>query len=624
MYWGRYLTAVVGGLVIYLTYLVAKKYFGSNWTALLASIFVALNYRLVLNSMVGFPDMYNVLFLLLSLLLTHSLMKKPNLNSYIKVWIGAALSFLVKYQIYALIPLFLAHLNISLQQAKGNIREFALSFFSRKVIIGGLISFTIVFLVHGQYFVQWEKVSSINTYEAVKYGFGRNIINIFPLSYLYHIGAGPLLFIAFVLGLIYGLIKKKSRLSTLLLASPLSIFFFIYFYYTGGGFHTRNLISLLPVMLIFSALIPGMIIDCVQKKTLPWRVLTLLLMSLFVYFAVKDHVTNDTVLIREYSSVTSYDRLGKWLGENIKGDVVYGAYPGNPVPSDPKVKVKYIGPTAQAFSSQELIDEGFDYLTLDFTDVVNPNFLFWMGQPTKIGLLFWNKPDDLLSQNFIALAAREYLWSHTLKTFLAPWQAPGFSYAVFKTKSNVNNNVHYTKFTTLNSADFAKWSSLYLLPEHRSSFQRPEERNTGLELTGTSLPGSVRWQSPVMPTDPNYAYKITGKINSKTSLSKTARDGFIRLDFYQSLPLNKITDRSVTTFISQRVYGESGPHFVEINAVAPDTAGYMTISFQVEGSNPLLLEEVKIQKSDTELTGSLPPVTIPDNNLFLPSLNGFL
>ena len=248
MYWGRYLTAVVGGLVIYLTYLVAKKYFGSNWTALLASIFVALNYRLVLNSMVGFPDMYNVLFLLLSLLLTHSLMKKPNLNSYIKVWIGAALSFLVKYQIYALIPLFLAHLNISLQQAKGNIREFALSFFSRKVIIGGLISFTIVFLVHGQYFVQWEKVSSINTYEAVKYGFGRNIINIFPLSYLYHIGAGPLLFIAFVLGLIYGLIKKKSRLSTLLLASPLSIFFFIYFYYTGGGFHTRNLISLLSLL----------------------------------------------------------------------------------------------------------------------------------------------------------------------------------------------------------------------------------------------------------------------------------------------------------------------------------------------------------------------------------------
>lgn len=617
MYWGRYLTSIIGALTIYLTYLVSKKYFGSTKAALFSALFVALNYRLALNSMVGFPDMYNVLFLLLAFVLTHSLISAPNMKNYIKAWVGAALSFLVKYQIYALVPLFIAHIYISWQQAQGNLKNFLSSFFSRKVIVGGLISLTIVLLAHGQYFVEWEKVSDINAYEVVKYGFGRNILNIFPISYLYHIGVGPILSMIFLLGVGFGLLKKHIRLSTLLLLSPFTFYVFIYFYYTGGGFHTRNLISLIPVMLIFAGLIPGFIIDHFFKKTWIVKVLSIVFVGIFIGFALKNHVANIRVLVKEYSSVTSYERLDKWLDENIKGDVVYGAYPGNPTPSDSKVEIRYIGPTAQAFSASELAQEGYDYLTLDFTDVVNPNLLFWMHQSTEIGLKFWNKPDNLLSQNYIALASREYLWRHTVKSFLAPWQAPGFSYSVFK----VDPAIPVANFSNPKQIPISNWAPLYYLPESKDLLTNTSE---GLRIIGSSLPGAVRWQSSVIPIAPKHVIKVIGKLKNEKFTPKTARDGFLRLDFYENIPETNILSRPIISFVSSRVYGENKWQQLEITAIVPEHAKYMTVNFQADGSTPILLGGVQIQESLSEVEDTANHIIIPDQNLFTPSLNGFL
>lgn len=617
MYWGRYLTAMVGALTIYLTYLVSKKYFGSTKAALFSALFVALNYRMALNSMVGFPDMYNVLFLLLAFIFIHSLLIKPNMQNYIKAWVGAALSFLVKYQVYALIPLFFVHIYISWQQAQGNIKVFLKSFLSRKVFVGGLMSLTLVILVHGQYFVEWEKVNDINAYELVKYGFGRNILNIFPASYLYHIGVGPILSIIFIFGVGFGLLKKNVRLSTLLLLSPFTFYIFIYFYYTGGGFHTRNLISLIPVMLIFAGLIPGFVADYLFKKTWQIKILAIMFVGICAGLALKDHAVNISVLVKEYSSVTSYERLDKWLDENIKGDVVYGAYPGNPTPSDPKVKVRYIGPTAQAFSANELAQEGYDYLTLDFTDVVNPNLLFWMHQSTAIGLKFWKKPDNLLSQNYIALASREYLWRNTLKSFLAPWQAPGFSYSVFK----VDPAIPVVQFSNPKQIPISNWIPLYYLPESKDLLTNVPE---GLRIIGSSLPGAVRWQSPVVPVTPKKVIKIIGRLKNEKPAEKNARDGFLRLDFYEKVPEINITSRPVISFVSSRVYGENKWQEVEIKAFAPELAKYMTINFQADGSTPIVLGEVQIQESLEEVEDTTKHVTIPDQNFFTPSLNGFL
>lgn len=617
MYWGRYLTAAVGALVIYLTYLVSKKYFGSTKTALFSALFVTLNYRLALNSMVGFPDMYNVVFLLLSFVFTHSLISRPNMKNYVKAWVGAALSFLVKYQVYALVPLFFAHVYISWQQAQGSLKVFLTSFFSRKVILGGLVSLTIVLLAHGQYFVEWEKVIGINAYEVIKYGFGRNMLNIFPISYLYHIGLGQILSVIFLLGVGLGLFKKQIRLSTLLLLSPFTFYIFIYFYYTGGGFHTRNLISLIPVMLIFAGLLPGYISDHFLNKTLFIKVLTIIFMGVFTWFALKDHVDNIRVLISEYSSVTSYDRLDKWLDDNIKGNVVYGAYPGNPTPSDSKVEIRYIGPTAQAFSVSELAEEGYDYLTLDFTDVVNPNLLFWMHQSTKIGLRFWNKPNSLLSQNYIALASREYLWGHTLKSFLAPWQAPGFSYSVFK----VDSAIPVVEFSNLKQIPISNWTPLYYLSESKDLLTSTPE---GLRIIGSFLPGGVRWQSPVIPVTSKRIIKIIGKLKNEKFTEKNARDGFLRLDFYDNTPEINIVSRPIISFVSSRIYGESKWQELKIIAIAPEPAKYMTINFQADGSTPILLGDVQIQESLFEVEDSTKHITIPDQNLFTPSLNGFL
>ena len=141
MYGGRYLTAIFGAGLILLVYKLIVVYFKDKKAGIIGAFLTAVNYRLVLSSLIGLPDMYNAFFFLLALIYIGMLLNKPSLKKYILAWISVALSFLIKFQTYAVIPLILVHLTISFRAGK---KKFLKTFISREVIIGGLVSLFIV------------------------------------------------------------------------------------------------------------------------------------------------------------------------------------------------------------------------------------------------------------------------------------------------------------------------------------------------------------------------------------------------------------------------------------------------------------------------------------------------
>ncbi len=627
LYWGRYLTAIFGSGAIYLTYQVAHTLLGKKSTALLAAFLVAVNYRLILSSHIGFIDMYNVFFLLAVLLAVGALLKEPTLKRYLICGVLVSLSFLTKYQIYAFFPFFLAHLVISWKYSKKNLKKFWAEFLSPKVIIGGLVSLGIVLISHIHYFQHWERVLELHRYEAAKYAFGLNTISIFPASYMYHFGVGAQLTWFAIFGILIGFLKKDLRLTTLLLLSIFPINIYLYMYYTGGGFFTRNTIVLIPMLLIFSALCIEYIFNLLfKRKGLFIKMVGAIFFVGALFFGLKDHVINDKIMIQGYSQKSTFIEAREWTEKNIKGDVTLATYEHNPSSKDKQVQVKSLSYLSKVFSYKELKQEGYDYAILDMNDIQGA-FMWWMRQSPEIGIKFWNKPNDLLSQNYIALALRETLWSHTLKAFLTRWQAAGDNYVVFRLEKDKNQEfLSIAKYTFEDN----KWTPLYYLPKDKEDLKVDKDGRDGNEAlvikSRGSFPGSVRWQSPYFEVKSGYGYKLVGWIKNVSELAKESRDGFLRLDFYSEEVPASITARPIVSFVSERIYGKSEWHKVEVYGTAPEGTRLGAIGFQ--GDNPQVgfyLDSVEVMETRIRQPASdLQPTTILDDDLFLPNNRGIL
>lgn len=627
LYWGRYLTAVFGAGVVYLTYKVTLNFFESRMTGLIAALFVSLNYRLVLSSHIGFIDMYNVFFLLAVFWAVGSLLKDPSWKKYLIVGILVSLSFLTKYQVYAFFPLFLVHLIVSLEYSYRSFKKFLTQFFSKKVIFTGIICLGIILIAHIHYFQYWEIILDAQKYEAKKYAFGSNLINIFPASYMYNYGVGALLSWFAVLGILLGFLKKAFRPATLLLLSVFPIVIYLYMYYTGGGLYTRNIIVLIPIILIFSALFINYVFNLLMKRNrLFGRVCGVIFLVAALFFGLKDHIINDKILVEGYTHKPTFLEAREWTEKNIKGEVTLATYEHNPSSKNKLVQIKSLPYLDKVFSYKELKEEGYDYAVLDMIDIQGA-FLWWMGQSPEIGIKFWNKPNDLLSQNYIALALREILWSHSPKAFLSPWQASGHNFVVVKIDKDKNR-----EFLPITKHNFEanKWIPLSYLPGDKENLRVNQEGrygNKALVIKSRGLlPGSVRWQSPYFEVKPDYGYKAVGWIKNTSQLTKEIRDGFLRLDFYSQEVPASITSRPIVSFVTERVYGESAWHRVEVDGVAPKDARFAVIGFQTNNQlAPFYLDNVEVFQTPGKMPASeFTPILIPDDNLFLPNNRGIL
>lgn len=624
LYWGRYMTSFFGTGVIYLTYLTARNLFNKK-VAAISAILVAINYRLVLSSHIGFIDIYNVFFLLLTFWSVSLLIEKPDLRRYLFVWLCVALSFLTKYQVYSFFPLILVHFYLSIKNSDGNFISFIKSFFSRSVLIGGLAALVLVVIFHYYHFLHLEEIIEYNRLEVAKYGFGSNSFNLFPVSYLYHQGGvGPLLCIFSLIGILLGLVKRKSIMSSLILLSPVPIIAYLYFYYTSGGFYTRNIIVLIPVILIFSSVFLIKLLGLILKqKYIFIKLLGLAFFSLIIFFSFKDSLVNSYVLATTYSKTSSEDLAKKWIEENIKGNVIFGVDDNRLAPPDKSVQSVKLPYGKTFFSYRELLAEKFDYVEMNIS-MIHSYFLFWwMKQPWPTSIKFWERPDDLLAQSYELLAVRELMWEHGLKAFLTTWQAPGNTFAVFKIdKEKPCGSLAFKEKADINSLS---WTPLYFSPEYKSALYKNESSKPVIKGEKT-LPGFIRWSSMPLEVRPNYCYQVAGEIVTKDDLLKTDRSGFLRIDFYQDIPGVSLTVRPLVSFVSERVYGDIGSHSADIQVVAPKDAKYATIGFQADDpSTDQTLLDLKVLESVKPVDKPEPEhLLLKDENILLYNIDGII
>jgi 4-amino-4-deoxy-L-arabinose transferase-like glycosyltransferase len=92
-----------------MTFFVTRRLFSTK-AGLIASFLVAINYRQVLNSHLGLPDIYNSFYLLLSFWFTLNVFERPTNRNYFWSAIFAGISFSTKYQFFAFTPLLIVHL----------------------------------------------------------------------------------------------------------------------------------------------------------------------------------------------------------------------------------------------------------------------------------------------------------------------------------------------------------------------------------------------------------------------------------------------------------------------------------------------------------------------------------
>jgi len=205
LFWSRYVTAFFGVGTVYLTYVLGKMLF-SRKVGLLAALFLTFNYRNVVNSHLALPDIYNSFFLLLSFIASWNLLNKPNRKTYLLAGLTAGFAFSIKYQIFAIFPLMFVQLVLFIKE-KYSLKRL----FDKGFITSGLVFLLVFLLTNPYFFIRLDTVLVKMNEEFAKYGMGTNTLNLYPLSYFYHIDYGPVLFVFVIIGIFISLIKKPLK-----------------------------------------------------------------------------------------------------------------------------------------------------------------------------------------------------------------------------------------------------------------------------------------------------------------------------------------------------------------------------------------------------------------------------
>jgi len=443
VFWGRVVTAFFGTGIVLLGYLTAKQLFNSKTIGLLSAFFIAINYRQVLNSHIGIPDIYNAFFLLFAFYQIIRLWEKQSLPRYLWVGVSVSLFFSTKFQFFALPPLLLTLIFLAALK-----KEFSkkLRFFLQKNIF--LMFLVMVFsavLLNIFHIINLQETLQQVSDSALKYRYGKSSLDFYPLSYLYHIGIGPLMSISATLGIILGLVFNFRKM--LLLLSVIIPFMWMFVYYTGGGFYTRNFVTIIPLFLICAAF--G-IYTIFSKLTRVSRLFSFVFGGVFIAVIAFESLSNSLIVPIEYSKQWNYKLMQQWVGKNIpEGDTVLSS-PGVQIPSKGFKIIETENP--DDFSLVKMREDNIQWAIIN-TELVGINFLWWMNQDSATSLKFWNKPTDILSDDPLA-GALLTLKSYIVFEALNPWQAPDNNFLVVKISeqpSNFNSKFDLNEHLFLNS-----------------------------------------------------------------------------------------------------------------------------------------------------------------------------
>jgi len=384
-------------------------------------LFVSVNYRQVLNSHFALPDIYNAFFLLISIVTSWNLYIHRRSRDYIMAGIAAGLFVSTKFHIYSLIPLVTALLYIHVDNG------FSLKkiITDTKGIVTGLIVLGVVIILNPYHFIHWEETVAQLADVSRKYGVGVNKLNIYSFSYLYHFGIGKVTSILTLIGII---VPRKRFRQWLFLMLPTLLFFFVITYYTGGGFYTRNFVTIIPVLLIFAAQGVVFLYDLVtdlfdrnrsisskshhnilhtasKDSNILLKSTRFVLVSsvvLLFSFSIYENSYKSYVVAQEYRKEWNYKIVERWIVENIEDGSTVSAHSSVPLSNSTLKRSRF--EVSSSASIEEFKENDADYGVLNLNWMTN-DYYGWMNQ---YSLENWNKPVQEMEETYPALSIREF------------------------------------------------------------------------------------------------------------------------------------------------------------------------------------------------------------------------
>ncbi len=593
MTWGRLIAAAFGVGVVFMSYLVSKKMFGKI-AGLTIGVLVAVNYRQVLNSHLDLPDIYNAFFLLLSIYFSLNLLAEKSRRNYLLAGIFVGLSLTTKFHTYAVYPFLVVHLLLAAKYLYGNkdfsFREVLKEIVSSNVFLAGMIALLIVLVVNPYHLIRIEETIATLDYVAKKYAVGRNEFSPYTLWYLYTIGIGRTTSVLVVVGGLFSLIKKPKY--ALILLSAIIPFFYVVTYKTIGSFYTRNFVTITPLLLIFAGFVVSQIWE---SKKLIFRILFVVLFGLAVF----ENLANSVVVASEYRKPWNYQVTTDWLFKNIKPGTKVAAHPFDPPTGSPEI-IKTEFTVNGAYSLQEHQENGAEYALVNL-DWAGDQFYFWMTQGVKDWTGGWaGKPLNIMRNTYSGLAVEQF-FRYQVFSVTKPSQAPDSNLVLAKLIPwpKVNYKV-VDKFNF--DSDSQNWRVLGNFSKSVISEIYNSDKQALVLTDKGNRYGTTRLASAAIKIEPKHLYKVTADLAINKQLIPLERDGFLRIDFYETQ--NDLENVGITSSVSSRVYGNLGWMSKQIIDRAPDTANYMVVSvgvgnpqLEVSVDNVVIEESIEIQEN---------------------------
>lgn len=413
---------------------------------------------------------------------------------------------------------------------------------------------------------------------------------------------------------------KINAKSSLMILSSLLVILFYFTYLTWGGIYTRNLISIIPLISILA----GLTLSYLYKfmvKLFPQKYLCSTLFVIVLLVILLNSLGNIFVHIEYYLKPWSMTVMKNWLEINLEPDTALAIFNWDKqilLPNDKFKNIKYISLDPNyLYNLAELQEAGANRAILGL-DFPSHRAVWWIHDQKINPYLNYR---DLSSNLFTILSFRELI-NLTIFSAVKPWQAPDNNYVFVRIppkisfNSQVINEYHFNQ-----REEFDRWQKIdgFLGKGNNLNWDKEE----GKELKGSlhisnkkTLYPFIRLISPPFSVDTNYAYQANVWVKSSPEINSQKRNGFLRIDFYQNLPLvwNESTT-SLLTNLSTRYFGDDNWKKLTISAKPPPNAKFATISFQVENpiSSDFWIDDIFIQKS-------IKKVSLPGrkNNEFMP------
>lgn len=616
--WSRYITALLGIVSVFMTYLIGLRLF-NRYVGLIAALFISVNYRHVLSSHLALSDIPNSLFMLFAIYSCILLFEKRSFRNYMMCGLFVGLSFSMKYQILALFPFLFVHFHHFLRERSVSV------LFHRDFLLSSLLIPFVFLLLNPYLILNLSTAVPVIKYVSLRYGAGVNKFNFYPLFYLYHFGVSYLPFFAIIVGLIITSIKQPVK--SIILLCYVIPFLYIFLYYMAGGTYVRNFTTVMPLLFIFAGYGVYFLLTNVTRR-IHYAPVAFISIVLVLFLINNNSVYDSAILVRDYTRDWNREELGRWAGDYLPSNV--SVRNDNLALDYVKEKNRDIIPLEQRAENSiaEFQEVGDDFAVINL--FWNYNLFFWsLGLSPEDLIVYGSIPYEFIDETYAGIALRELL-NYTVYEIYKARQAPEFNYFIAKIPK-----LPLFEGKEIASFSFDKSSQNWRNNNYFSTDNK-QDKFMGLDKTvGKKEKGSLlykggasdifsRVESDYIQVKPNISYMIRGFLKTDVVLESGERDGFMRLDFYNSRKEEIDPRKGVTRAVSGRVFGTTDWVEKLISVTSPSDAKYMKIGFQrnfPSRNYSIWLDDVVVKEIKNKLNEKHPELpyirsTIPNDILY--------